>query len=94
MTRADSIKPDARIIASDEHMFASAKPLKTGKISERKKEKTFSQKADELSFDKKCRESSQQFHPVSIAIPYKNQKDLKYWQKRTLPYLFACGCKK
>jgi len=30
LERANSIKPDARIIASDEHMVASAKPLKTG----------------------------------------------------------------
>jgi hypothetical protein len=49
--RVDSIKPDEQIVAS-------VKPLKTAKISAYKKEKTFSQKADESSSGQNTGKSS------------------------------------
>ena len=51
ITRDDSIK-------SDEHIIASVKPLKAGKISADKKEKTSSQQAGESSSDQNTGRSS------------------------------------
>ncbi len=69
VNRNDSIKPDKRTVApeghsvaSDEHAVASVKSLKTAKISERKKDKTLSQKADESSFDQNTAKS-----PATVA---------------------------